>query len=48
MRLVVYLDDGYEMLGVMQKMLYSNINSYEVYLGVEALSVFFGNEGLML
>ena len=47
-RLVVYVDDGYEMLSVMQKMLYSNINSYEVFLGIEALTVFFESQELML
>ncbi len=47
-RMVVYLNQGYEILKMIAKMLYSNMTSYETYLALEALSVFFSDGDLLL
>jgi len=45
--MILYLDEGYSLLNTLIRMLYSDINSYEAYLALEALNAFFEKKNLL-
>ena len=46
-RMMLYLDEGFELLNDLTRMLYSDLTSFETYLAFEALQLFFGDKDLL-
>ena len=46
-RMMLYLDEGFELLNDLTRMLYSDLTSFDTYLAFEALQLFFGDKDFL-